>query len=309
MEDRNPYHLLLIPLLGLVLFGYFYAIHLIQIWEINTDFQNGYFAALTYLYFHNPYVNVVQDVITQRIMVEANSNLSAPLLMLVMGILSKFFSYERLFYLWCLLSSVALLGGVYLTLRCLTNLSLRHYFSAHVLILLLASFTLVNYSFGQCGLLFMFGLLAFALLYQRQCLLMATLILGIMTAFKLFFLFFCLLFIARRQFSWLLLYLAFSAFFFLAPLAQNLKASLMSYYAVTHHINWYCRNWNGSFLGVFIRLFGAKGHSIQNSLLTIPHLAYGLYGLAILTYCTIAYRAFRHIKAELGCIGVGAGLM
>jgi len=309
MEMKRNYNLLFLILIGLIIFGYFCTIYLIQIWNINSDFEQLYFSALSYLYFSNPYIQVTQHAVTHQVIVEYNRNLSAPLLVAIIAFFSHFFAYTRLFFIWGFVSTAALLSSIFLTQKYIAPLSRYHYFLPHLLILLLGSYTLINYTYGQCGLVFLLGMIAFTLTYQRNWWISAALVLAIMTAFKLFFLYFCILFLAKRQWKLLIAYLCFSLLLFFIPILPKLSATLSAYYHVTHHINWYYSNWNGSFLGFFIRLFGSEHHSRQLPLYAIPHLAIMLYYGFLGLYSAIGYHIFRKTQDPITCIGIATAIM
>jgi len=300
-QKLNNY--LLALCVAILLLLYFYTANVTLLHHLPSDFQFLYFSGLSYWYFHDPYISVITNTISSINHIVPSANLSAPLLVAIIAYLSQWLSCTHLFFWWIIASTLACFSGVYLSQKYIISLHPKQHFLSHLFILLLLGCSFFTYTFGQCGLLFLFGITVFTLLYMRHFTLAAAMVLAIMTAFKLFFLYFLLFFFAKRQWRTALYYLTLSLLFINIPILFNWKASVQHYLAALNHITWYLNNWNGSFLGFFSRFFGLQNTS-HHALLPLPYLTKCLYYLFAVIYASLTYFFCRKSTDTVLCIGL-----
>jgi alpha-1,2-mannosyltransferase len=289
------------------------AVYVILVYQIfnydaATDLQHTYYAAKSFLLFDNPYMKVYNEIGTGNITVTQGSNLSASLLIYVISAISRLMSSAQVFLLWTALSLFSLLVGLYLSQKYILAISIKKNYLTHLAFLMLTVFTFYNVSLGQCGIVFFLGMAIFTIAYSRHLRLLAVLILAIMTGFKLFFLFFTILFLAKKEYFHLVLYLLLTVFFLLFPYWHNLMQIYQAYSLTTEHIQWYSVNGNASFFGFYSRLLGLPSMT-EFSLFSFPVVSHYLSLASCGIYTVLAFLACRKSKDTLLSVGIIASTM
>lgn len=212
---------------------------------------------------------------THSKVLKLSGNLNPPFFTLISFPLA-YLSYPHALLLWTLISILAGALGILLLQQ---KLDPQHFSLSCALLLLIALFSyfpsFVNLQFGQVSLLLLLLLVCGWRAARNGSAINAAIFLGLATSLKPFIGLFLFYFLMRKEWRGLC---AFFATLLTCALIAALFLGMDSYVAYYHtcqQIKWAASNWNASFYGFLLRLWGGIESNV--ALLPVPGLVTYLY--------------------------------
>ncbi len=260
----------------------------------STDFNMLYQSVRFYYAGQNIYSAVIQPLNpAQSAIIHSNSltlfsDLNSPFLILLL-LPFAYLSYGTALLLWSLISFICSIMAILLVLKSYPvvwqNTQIRWWCLAGLLIYFPFY---ANFCLGQISAILLLITVIAWHAYRKNHYKYAGILLGLAFSIKLFFGFFLILFIMRKQLrAFFAMLTTFVCASFIALLFFGISI-FKNYLNILQHVNWYASSWNASLYGFICRIFYAS-QSNNDSLISktnFPHLLFFIFTLLLLIYFT-----------------------
>lgn len=291
--------LMIIFALSILIIHYGVLIQFSSALHWDTDYKYLYFSAkpLSYeegwyygKYFFHTDLNTTTGMI----------NLNPPFVAILMTPFSLL-NYPTSFFIWSICSLTLAIISTILIVNVFFHSQKRTILYLGSAALVCAYFpTFANIKCGQIGALLFFLITLGWIFFREQKTPLAGIFLGIAFSIKLFVGLFLILFLIRKEWAILRIFLATALGCILISLLIFNPETYFNYSHVFGKIQWYSASWNASLLGFFSRLFGYQNE--QNiALINLPKLTpiFYFFSVILLFFSFVFFRKKQTLSREI----------